>query len=207
MTNSERKWKEKYGNLPEEQDELIELIKNIKKIDYDKYLKEKQRIENIEWKKIEFDLPLLPSVTPRARYSSVNNTFYVKGAAENKKIIKKLIKYSEIISTVTKFCVDCYFPTPISILKGYEILLAEEKKILPMITKDWDNLGKTYSDMIQGYLIVNDNIICDGRVRKFFSIRPHVFITIEYQSEYDSDYNKKRVESSKSYKKCFNKIT
>ena len=105
---------------------------------------------------------------------------------------------------MTRFRVDCYFPTPTSVMKGYEILLAEEGLIRPMITKDWDNLGKTYSDMIQEYLLINDNIICDGSSNKYFSIRPHVDITIQYQEDYDSEYNRRRVENSKSYKKLFN---
>ena len=50
-------------------------------------------------------------------------------------------------------------------------------------------------------LLVNDNIIVDGRVIKYFSILPRVILTIEYLSDYDSSYNKKRVEGAKSYKK------
>ena len=203
LTLQERQWNEKYGDLPEDRDSLIELIKSTHRIDMEKYENEKKRILDMEWKQIFFSLPIVPKSTPRARYSSINNTFYVKGAAENKKLIKRIIKVSSIVSTMTRFRVDCYFPTPKSVMKGYEILLAEEGLIRPMITKDWDNLAKTYSDMIQEYLLINDNIICDGCSNKYFSIRPHVDILIQYQSDYDSDYNRKRIESSKSYKKLF----
>lgn len=204
LTLQERQWIDKYGDLPNDQESLISIIQKSHRIDMDRYQKEKDRILSMQWKELSFSLPIVPKSTPRARYSSLNNTFYVKGAAENKKMIKRIIQVSSIISTMTRFRVDCYFPTPTSVMKGYEILLAEEGLIRPMITKDWDNLGKTYSDMIQEYLLINDNIICDGSSNKYFSIRPHVDIFIQYQEDYDSDYNRKRVENSKSYKKLIN---
>lgn len=204
LTLQERQWLDKYGDLPNDQESLISIIQKSHRIDMDRYQKEKERILSMQWKELSFSLPIVPKSTPRARYSSLNNTFYVKGAAENKKMIKRIIQVSSIISTMTRFRVDCYFPTPTSVMKGYEILLAEEGLIRPMITKDWDNLGKTYSDMIQEYLLINDNIICDGSSNKYFSIRPHVDIFIQYQEDYDSDYNRKRVENSKSYKKLMN---
>ena len=204
LTLQERQWINKYGDLPNDQESLISIIQKSHRIDMDRYQKEKDRILSMQWKELSFSLPIVPKSTPRARYSSLNNTFYVKGAAENKKMIKRIIQVSSIISTMTRFRVDCYFPTPTSVMKGYEILLAEEGLIRPMITKDWDNLGKTYSDMIQEYLLINDNIICDGSSNKYFSIRPHVDIFIQYQEDYDSDYNRKRVENSKSYKKLIN---
>lgn len=204
LTLQERQWIDKYGDLPNDQESLISIIQKSHRIDMDRYQKEKERILSMQWKELSFSLPIVPKSTPRARYSSLNNTFYVKGAAENKKMIKRIIQVSSIISTMTRFRVDCYFPTPTSVMKGYEILLAEEGLIRPMITKDWDNLGKTYSDMIQEYLLINDNIICDGSSNKYFSIRPHVDIFIQYQEDYDSDYNRKRVENSKSYKKLMN---
>ena len=204
LTQQEKQWVEKYGSLPEDHDALVSIIKEHHRIDMECYEKERNRILSMKWKEISISLPIVPKSTPRARYSSLNNVFYVKGAAENKKIIKRLIQVSSIVSTMTRFRVDCYFPTPTSVMKGYEILLAEEGLIRPMITKDWDNLGKTYSDMIQEYLLINDNIICDGSSNKYFSIRPHVDITIQYQEDYDSEYNRRRVENSKSYKKLFN---
>lgn len=201
LTPQEAEWIEKYGSLPDDPDKLRELASIIKRVDEERYQSEKKRIEEMQWHTLNITLPLIPKCTPRPRYSSRNNAFYVKGAAENKKIIKKLIKYNRIISTMTYFKIEAYLPTPMSSMKGYEILLAEEGLIRPMITKDWDNLGKTYSDMVQDYLLLNDNIICDGEVEKYFSIRPRVEIHIKYQDDYDSDYNRRRIESSKSYKK------
>lgn len=66
----------------------------------------------------------------------------------------------------------------------------------------WDNLGKTYSDMVQGILMLNDNIISEGIVKKFFSVKPRVRINIKYQLGFDSNFNKKKITKSTSYVKA-----
>jgi len=66
----------------------------------------------------------------------------------------------------------------------------------------WDNLGKTYSDMVQGILLLNDNIITSGTVEKFFSVKPRVRINIKYQLGFDSKFNKRKILHSTSYKKA-----
>ena len=200
-TRQEINWEMRYANLPREYDDLLQYIRDHYRINDEIYIQEKERIESMQWNKIQIYLPLEPKTTPRPRYSSINNTFYVKGAAENKRIIQHFIHKNGNICTSTRFCVEAYFRSPTSVMKPHEVLLAEEGMIRPQITKDWDNIGKTYSDMLQEILLVNDNIIVDGRVVKYFSILPRVILTIEYLSDYDSSYNKKRVEGSKSYKK------
>ncbi len=111
------------------------------------------------------DIFLDPYSTPRAKLNSKTGTFYVKGASEHKKIMKNMIDQFNIICTTTEIMVITYQKTPKNI-KNHELLLAEKGKIRPH-DKDWDNLGKTYSDMIQGIVLLNDNLISDGRVQKF----------------------------------------
>ena len=66
----------------------------------------------------------------------------------------------------------------------------------------WDNLGKTYSDIVQGILVLNDNIITDGGVKKYYSVKPRVRIKIKYQLGFDSDFNRKKITRSTSYIKA-----
>jgi hypothetical protein len=91
-------------------------------------------------------------------------------------------------------------------MNATEIYLAEKGIIEPMQDPDWDNLGKTYSDMIQGLLILNDNIIVDGHVKKHFSIKPRVHICIKYQDGFDSKYNRNRMLRSTAYNKLLKPI-
>ena len=60
--------------------------------------------------------------------------------------------------------------------------------------------------MIQKHLILEDSNITDGRVQKFYSIRPRIEIHIEYMDKYDSKYNKRRIESRKEYKENIQRI-
>lgn len=53
--------------------------------------------------------------------------------------------------------------------------------------------------MIQGILLLNDNIINFGGVRKFFSVKPRVKIYLRYQEGFDSKYNEKKITKSTAY--------
>ena len=83
-----------------------------------------------------------------------------------------------------------------------EILRAEMGNLSAMSNPDWDNLGKTYSDMIQQILLMNDNIITKGNVEKFYSVKPRVVISIKYQIGFDSKFNKRRILNSTNFKKA-----
>jgi Holliday junction resolvase RusA-like endonuclease len=96
---------------------------------------------------------------------------------------------------------DIYVPTPVSSMSKIEIVLAQMKKIRPIGNGDWDNLAKTYCDMMQDILIYNDNIIATGSVDKYYSIKPKVVVSLKYQSDFDCNYNRRKVTGSKSYKK------
>ena len=63
---------------------------------------------------------------------------------------KENLSEFELITTACKFYCDCYFPIPKSMTKN-EKLRAELKLVNHLSKPDWDNLGKTYSDMIQKY--------------------------------------------------------
>lgn len=176
--------------------DCISFIENNYNIDYEKFNELNNHIDSIPWDWVLLTIYLEPYSTPRPRYNHKTNSFYVKGAKEHKEVMKNMIKDFNIIYTSTKIIIKTYELPPIKSLKPHELLLAEMGKIRPY-TKDWDNIGKTYSDMIQGYILLNDNLIVDGRVQKFYSILPRIGILIEYQTDFDSDYNKKKILGSK----------
>lgn len=205
MDLEEQLYNEKYGHLPFDRKELLDYIRSNYKINMDKVEEQAQRIKSIPWREMEIVLPVVPKPSPRPRYSSVTKSFYVKGAAKNKKLIKKYIKDADIIFTRTELYVTTYQPIPISIISKDELYLAEMGLVRPTQNPDWDNLGKTYCDMIQGLLLLNDNIVTTGLVDKFFSIKPRVIIKIRWQADFDSKYNKKKITTSTSYIKHFGK--
>ena len=74
-----------------------------------------------------------------------------------------------------------------------EMVLAEMGLIRPISKPDWDNIGKAYCDMIQGFLIYDDSLIIKGMSEKFYSIKPRIEITISYMEDFDSKFNKRKM--------------
>ena len=188
----------KYGGIPSNPDDLAEYVLKKYPPNEKTLAKLMNRVDNLEWKTVEFILYLIPTPTPRPRYDG--NHFYVKGAALNKKLIKKYIE-RHIIATRCEIDIRAYLPTPTSMMNNAEIYLAEKGLIAPLVTADVDNIMKTYLDMIQGHLLLNDNLVTMGHLEKFYSIKPRLFISIRYQTGYDSPFNERRVTKSSLYKK------
>ena len=189
-----------YGNIPEDyNDRLLHLMKelNINKKDLANIRSEIERIKNIKTYKIDFTFYFVPKATPRPRNSRFSKVFYVK----------KDIDYSELFRIFIEECTDIdfkivtpsifkcktYFPMPSNMSKMEKVLA--ELGLIPYISKpDWDNLGKTYSDMVQKHFIVDDSLMFKGETEKYYSTKPRIEISIEFLSEFDSKYNRRKVE-------------
>ena len=147
---------------------------------------------NNQWNKISMVFYIKPKATPRPRLGRYG-VFYVKGAKENKKFFSDYVKKHELpfITTPCKFEVRSYLPIPKSMNKN-EKILAEEGLVRPISKPDWDNLGKTYSDMVNSILIYDDALIIEGVSKKYYSKNPRVEIDIEYMKEHDSKFNARK---------------
>lgn len=190
---------EKYGNIPNDLNERFSYllsVLNLKNKDIQKIKSSIKRIQNIKYNTITFIFYFTPQATPRPRYSRFSKVFYVKNILDYNTIFKEFIDSCEDIdfkiSTPCEFLTKTYFPTPAQMSKTDRIL-AELELINNISKPDWDNLGKTYSDMVQKHLILDDALIYDGRVIKAYSIKPRIEITIRYMDEFDSAYNMKKV--------------
>lgn len=187
----------KYGNLPSTQKELIQYIIDHSKLKEEDIQKRIDEINAIPWHEITLHFECLPYATPRPR--SANGVFYVRGAKKHRKMLQRVVDNAKIIYTRTKFIVKTYQPTPKS-MSQMDRLMFEMGAARPNSDPDWDNLGKTYSDMVQKVLLVNDNIISSGYVDKFYSIKPRIEIIIQYQERFDTKFNERRMLSTKGFK-------
>jgi Holliday junction resolvase RusA-like endonuclease len=208
----EREYEEKYGHIPNDfferfayiLEELRPTAKDLKKV------KEAiKKLQKAKWIPLNFIFYFVPEATPRARYNGFTKIFYVRNAKDNSTIFKEFVDETEelkqIITTPCKFFCDIFLPMSPGMNKVEKILA--ELKLLRYVPKpDWDNAGKTYSDMVQQHLILNDCLIVDGLVRKFYSFKPRIEIHIEYMEKYDCNFNKKKIESWKSYQDSIDKI-
>ena len=213
MKKKLREYINKYGLISKDFNERFTyLIKELKITisDIENIKKKILNIINAKWNKIDLVFYFIPQATPRPRYSNFTKAFYVKNAFNYNNLFKDFINQSEdlkdLITTPCRFYCDIFLPTPSQMTKIEKILC--ELKLLYAISKpDWDNIGKTYSDMVQTHLLIEDCLIIDGRVRKFYSIKPRIEIRIEFMNEYDCMFNKKRIEKWKVYTDNENKIT
>lgn len=201
MLKDEKEYLEKYGDIPNRKFErLLYWINklNIKR-GLDKLFDEIHRINNIQWDKLDITVWMTPKATPRARTNRKTFIFYVKGASDNRKRFRKFMNKinHDMIITPIKFYCDIYIDIP-SGMNKIEKLLAELGFLHPINKPDWDNAGKTYSDMIQEQLILDDSLIIESRVRKFYSCKPRIFLSIQYMKEFDCKFNEKKVYSYKN---------
>lgn len=200
MTKVEKEYESKYGDIPISQDARVSVLINRlnRKSDASKSLifDEIRRLEQLKWKTYECTIYVLPKATPRPRYNGNMNFFYVSGAKNNKKYFKKFLKDHphELITSPMKFDINIYLPTPKS-MSNKEKVLAELGYIRPISKPDFDNLAKTYTDMMKDSLIYDDALIIDGRIKKYYSIKPRIEIKIEYMEEIDSLFNKRKIDS------------
>lgn len=129
--------------------------------------------------KIVFDA--IPEATPRPRLGQ--GRWYVSNSSNNSRYTEILVNENSdilpMIATPCKLIVNSYMPTP-GYFNKVDTLLAELGVKRPLTKPDWDNLGKTYSDMVQKWIISDDRIIVDGESHKYYSMKPRVEIIIEY---------------------------
>lgn len=185
-----------YGDIPKEKEKYLDyLIKslNIKRGVNINFAEEIRRILHIKWEHLSFTIFLVPKGTPRPRASK--NHFYVKGASDNKRFFKEFYDswndHPKIV-TACKFTVKSYLPL-VSTMKRYEMILAELGLIRPITKPDFDNLAKTYADMIQGTLLSDDALIIEGTSKKYYSVKPRIEISLSYAEEFDSVFNKNKM--------------
>lgn len=213
MKKELQQYKEKYGHVPNNfYERFLYILKELKFPDKDinKIKEGIRKLTMAKWENMNFVFYFLPKATPRARYSGRTKVFYVKNASDNSRIFKEFMEAYEneagVITTPTKLLVDLYLPIPASGMTKTEKMLAELKLIRPVSKPDWDNAGKTYSDMIQKHLLLEDSLIIDGRVRKFYSFKPRIEIKLQFMTKYDSKFTKKKIEGWKFYSDLEDKI-
>ena len=192
-----------YGDIPCSQEKRLDYL--LKETNFTKHtpkiIDEMKRIMNIDYEELSIIIWLAPQPTPRPRISGDNKIFYVKGAKNNKKIIENFIIDTPLPIIVTPCIFQCesYFPIPKS-MKSHEKILAELGFIKPISRPDWDNIGKTYSDMIQSTIIHDDSLIVEGISRKYYSTKPRVEIKIKYMKDFDCKYNYNKIMKQKGIK-------
>ncbi len=180
-----------YQEVGFKEEHLIDLLNKI------------QELTKVQWNEVNYIFYMTPKPTPRPKLSRNTFVFYVSGAKMNAQIFENFVnQHSEmnaVISTPCIFSTKAYIKTPAN-MSVEEKVAAELGVIHNINAPDWDNLGKTYSDMVQKVLVSNDSVVFKGEVEKFYSVLPRIEVSVKFMTVYDCKYNKRTVEGRKSFK-------
>ena len=217
LRKKQQEYQMKYGDIPIDYKERLNWM-------CDKYKLSPKRMKEIistrdsilnsmYYKSLKICLYEEPEGTPRPRARLINRynildvskadsnfiqIYSITGKADNmymKKLVSQndYLEANELIHTPCDVCVNVYFKPPSSFTIN-DLFLAEIGLIRPIKKPDWDNIGKKYSDMYNGNIWLDDDLVIDGQVRKWYSILPRVEIDLKYTNMLfnKSQYNQMR---------------
>lgn len=195
---------EKYKDVPEDREERLEYIFKLLKIKD----KDKNRLENSineirnykinNRKSIKMVFYIVPEGIARPRLG-FGRRFYVPNIQKFYNFMDKYMDthrdlFSDTIISECTLDLKYYLPLPSDMTKE-EKLLAELKMIRCAKKPDWDNLGKS-TDMFHKF-ILDDSLVTEARVRKYYSFKPRVEVKINYYGDSTNSYHKKTIKKLK----------
>ena len=207
-----KEYKDLYSDIPFDlEDRLNYLFYKLKykKKDFQSLQLAINKLGDMEYEEFNFVIYLCPKPSPRPRLSFKTKTFYVFNAADNIKLFKEFLeslkdKRPDIIVTPCYVDIDSYCPLPTGLNK-VNVVLAELGLIPVVSTPDFDNLAKTYTDLTQKNLLLNDSLIQRGTSSKHYSCKPRIEIRFRYMKKFDTPYTKNKVEKWNYFKELKNK--
>lgn len=195
-------YEEKYSSIPRDNNERLAYMINSIKLSPQKMdeIIERKRVMESQLYYYNFKIILYedPEGAKRPRFRMINRKNYANmalgggsfvhvfspNAAEDHNFMHKLldselIQLNNFIQTPCQVCINVFFKTP-SYFNKVDALLAEIGLHRHINKPDWDNIGKKYTDMFNANIWLDDNLVTDGEVHKFYSILPRVEIYIRY---------------------------
>lgn len=159
-----------------------------------------QMIEQLKFGKdyliILYEIPE-GAVRPRARRINKSNIIsnainspgfiqvYSPNAASDRVYLQRLLstedfaQFNQLIYTPCNIEFNAYFQTP-KVFNATDTYLAELGCIRPICKPDFDNIEKKYADMYNGNVWLDDSLVIDGSIHKYYSILPRVEIKLRY---------------------------
>lgn len=192
---------EKYKDIPRDYLERLDWMYNKYHLTLSKASRilqiRRDMMDTIHFEK-EFFMVLYeePEGTPRPRARLIHELSSIKSnpsiqvysltGSSDRVFMKKLIEDQEIqdfsnhlIYTPCYVDYKSYQKTP-SFYNTEEIYLAELGLIRPISKPDFDNIEKKYADMYNSNVWLDDMLVVDAHIGKYYSILPRVEITLHY---------------------------
>lgn len=212
---------DKYAHIPKDYNERLMWMINKTNLSSNKMDEIIEKKRNIEASLRYFDYKIVlyenPEGAERPRFRLVNTKNYMNMAIQSKNFVhvyspnanndhryihrlidQELIQLNQMISTPMQVCINVYFKTP-AYFNQADTILAEIGLYRHIQKPDWDNIGKKYTDMFNGNVWLDDNMITDGEVHKYYSILPRVEIYIRYLNHFPNYQQYSRVYNRADY--------
>ena len=163
-------------------------------------------MEERSYKTIHILLYEYPVQSHRPRVTGTGH-IYSPNAGENKKYfqtnlsraVKTISDSLHMVASPAEVKIDAYLEMPSTVTPD-EIILFEAKILHPASKPDFDNLEKSYIDMIVDSIMLDDDLFYHGELTKYYSLLPRVEMWISYPDKIESDYVYKKIKSRKSVK-------
>lgn len=196
---------QKYGHIPKNYIDRLDYLYNTLNIDdnkSDEILRARELfINSTYYTTIRIILYEVPEHTPRPRArlihkSDITNAItgrndfiqvYSITGRQNREYMKmytqeNLQELQQLLCTPCDIEYKTYFPTP-SYYNKVQIFMAEIGLDRPLTKPDFDNIEKSYADSFTGNIWIDDIIVVDAIIRKYYSILPRVEIDLKYANQ------------------------
>lgn len=198
-----KEYEQKYGHIPVNYDDRLRWMidhYNLSEKQMDLILEKRQSmLNNLFWYDYKvIELLEEPEGASRPKVRVLRNNFnklaqvdpgmvhiYVPGAGDDRKFMQRIVdtqeldKFDNFIYTPCDIEYNMYIKTP-SYFNITDVFLAEIGLIRAPVKPDWDNAGKKYCDMFNSNIWLDDSLVIDGSVHKYYSILPRVEINLRY---------------------------
>lgn len=217
-----KEYLEKYGDIPLDDIERLRYLVDKYKLSDSKMKeildKRSMMLQNLFFYECQIvQLLEIPEGSVRPRFRVINKKnfnraaigsqfvhVYTPNAAEDHVYMKKLcddelIELDYLINTPCVIEYNAFYPIP-SNYSVTDVFLSEIGLIRPVVDKpDWDNLGKKYCDMYNHNIWLDDSLVYDGSVHKYYSILPRIEIKLQYMNAVYNKNQYKRIIERKDY--------
>ena len=196
-------YEKKYSHIPVDYKERLEYLYDTLHItERDAYGiidKRQQMLSSLRYNTVNIVLFEVPEGSPRPRVRLVNRANLSNMALSNPNFIhvysltghednvfmKRLMSKQEfeglnhIICTPCNVDINAYLKTP-GYLNRADTILAEIGAIRPITKPDWDNIEKKYSDMFNKNVWLDDTLVIDGAIHRYYSVLPRIEIRLQF---------------------------
>lgn len=216
-------YEKKYSGIPIDYKERLEWLYNNLKITesqaYDILLQRDLMLNSLQYYDTLIMLFEVPEGSPRPRFRIVNRAnlsnmaisnpnfvhVYSLTGKEDNMFMKRLMEKEDFNALDSMICTPCnidicaYFKTP-SYFNKSETILAEIGLERPISKPDWDNLGKKYSDMFNANVWLDDTLVIDGSIHRYYSVLPRVEIRVRYLNMVYNNHQYRSIINRSDYK-------